>query len=175
MRQPLLNTLLTSGILLMSMEAFSAQGVYISAAGGISQLEYEEFETGRVSQLVLGYNFVDWFGIEAGATNLGEFKVDGGSSSVEVETRHVGLSLNGASGFGRIEAQARFMYYQADLSPDIPNAASTEDSSDNGFSYGANFIYPFNKHFKVFTGWQYFNHVDGPDINAYLIGAQLQF
>jgi hypothetical protein len=156
-----------------SSSVLAETGFYIGAQTGYSDIELSDFDDDLSVQGYAGYNFIDWLGVEAGYTDLGDFDVKDGNSSVGVEAVHLALVLNGKFGYG-LNVIAKVGAYDADISPDIPNAA-VKDTSETGYTYGAFLLKQFGSTFGVTGGWQYFNSVDEVDFNNYFVGVRLQF
>jgi hypothetical protein len=154
--------------------AHADKGFYLGAAAGVTDIEYSDFELASTTQGYIGYNILPWLGFEAGFTDLGEFEVKDGNSAIEAEAKHLAVTLNDNFGYWNMQVMAKVGFYQAELTPNIPNA-SASTSEKTGQTYSAHLLKPFGKHFAISAGWQYFNKVSGADMQTYLIGFQAKF
>lgn len=169
---------LCGALLGVSGTALAEFNFYLGADAGYADIELKELKDSESYQGYAGFAYNNLVGLEVGYGSLGEFKaeVGGGRSSVEVDSvMQASIAFHGPLlVFDKARVHARYGYYEADLTPHIPNGrAQAMTSRDVTYSLGIS--YPIVKALSVSTTWQFYNEVDNQKINTYSAGLRLDF
>lgn len=172
---PLLASLATS--VNTSMNCAADVGVALGIEGGYADINWNEFEDSTSVSVHAAWRIIDWFGFEAGFSQLNDFDVEDGNSSInEVEMKYAGLHFHGAAGLFGMNASALLGAYESDMDRYCPNCVGDSDSSDSGVTYGVRFGVPVVDFLDITLGWQNFYRVEGDThFNLYQAGVEFHF
>lgn len=169
---------LCGAVIGVSGTALAEINLYAGAEVGYADIELEELKDSESYQGYLGFAYNNLVGLEVGYGSLGEYeaKVGGGRSSVEVDSvMQASIAFHGPLlVFEKARVHARYGYYEADLTPHIPNGRAQEKTSRD-VTYALGVSYPIVKALSVSATWQFFNEVDNQKINTYSAGLRLDF
>ena len=169
---------MASLMLAASMPAHADVDFYVGIEGGYSDIELKELEDSESYGAYAGITFLKVVGFELGYAGLGDFAstIGGGRSSVEVDSvMQASIAFHGPLlVFETPRIHARYGYYQADVTPNIPNGRATATEASD-FTYALGVSYPVLKPLSLSLNYQFFNEVEGQSIQTYSAGLRLDF
>ncbi|NLA68349.1 MAG: outer membrane beta-barrel protein [Gammaproteobacteria bacterium] len=159
----------------LSLNAQAAEPVGFYAGAGVGQSMVDEYfaddeDTGY--QVFGGYQFNDYFGLEAAWTDFGDVKLTGGVSKLEADT--LSLTAVGTLPFTdnfSAYAKAGFHSWDADVRAPEVGRASTDGTDP---TYGLGLQYRFNDAFALRGEYSRFE-MDDVDVDLAQIQVRFDF
>lgn len=157
--------------------------------GGLTDIEDEESDRGY--KFFVGYQFNDYFSLEAGYADLGDFGVRvaraPGAGTLTGETSYKGYNLDAVgtwplterlSAFGRVGA-FRYETEENFIGTESVAASLSRDDKDTGYKFGAGLEYSFNERLSARIEAERYRIEDmlgdNGSVNLYSIGLVYRF
>ena len=169
---------LATTLLVLPIAAQADDTWYVGAGVGLSNVDefgIDEDDTGF--KLLSGYDFNEFFAVEAAYVDLGELEEDSiaGGPLAELEVDGFSLAAVGTypiTDIVSIHGKAGVYFWDADILGVI--APQFNDDSDNDIFFGAGISYRFYQRFAVVGEWERYE-IDDFDVDLFSIGVSYSF
>ena len=164
---------------LVGAAAFGAQaterpGFYLGAGAGqsfVDEAGYDDEDT--AFSAFGGYQFNQWFGLEAGYADLGDLEPDVAGQSLEASS--VYFTAVGTLPFtDKFSGYAKAGFQRWDLDTSIPGLAGTGDDSGTDPTYGVGLQYRFTDAFALRGEYSRFE-IEDVDVDLAQLQARFDF